>query len=194
MNTLDPAETLAGKLLVAMPGMGDPRFEKGVVYICAHGDDGAMGLMVNKPATPQSELTFGSLLEQLSIPRTAEVPQRPVYFGGPVETGRGFVLHSADYDSNPATLKVDDGFGMTATLDILQEMAAGGGPRQALLALGYAGWGAGQIEAELAQNAWLTAAPTAEIVFDTPDAQKWSAAIKSLGVDPLMLSASGGRA
>ena len=194
MNTLDPAETLAGKLLVAMPGMGDPRFEKGVVYICAHGDDGAMGLMVNKPATPQSELTFGSLLEQLSIPRTAEVPQRPVYFGGPVETGRGFVLHSADYDSNPATLKVDDGFGMTATLDILQEMAAGGGPRQALLALGYAGWTAGQLEQELAENSWLTLPGSSNIIFSTPADERLEAAGALLGVDMNLISGQAGHA
>ncbi len=182
---------LCGKLLIAMPGMGDPRFEKSVVYMCAHSEDGAMGLIINKP-TP--EVTFPKLLEQLSIDGAQDAPDTRIYFGGPVELGRGFVLHSGTYHLDDLTLTVDDRFGMTATRDVLMDMVAGKGPDKALLALGYSGWGAGQLEDELQQNGWLTCDATPEVVFDVPDADKWVAALKLLGIDPFMLSATAGRA
>ena len=182
---------LCGKLLIAMPGMNDPRFEKSVVYMCAHSDEGAMGLILNKPT---HEVAFADLLKQLSIEALPDMPDTPIYFGGPVEVGRGFVLHSADYDLDEITLQVDTQFGMTATRDVLTDIANGEGPNQALLALGYAGWGAGQLEYEIQQNGWLTSDATLEVVFDVPDADKWVAALKLLGVDALMLSATAGRA
>ena len=182
---------LCGKLLIAMPGMGDPRFEKSVVYMCAHSDEGAMGLIINKP-TP--EVTFTNLLQQLSIEEATGEHDTRIYFGGPVEVGRGFVLHSADYYLEDTTLKVDQRFGMTATRDVLTDIAQGVGPKAALLALGYSGWGAGQLEGEIQQNGWLTCDATSEVVFDVADKDKWAAALKLLGVDALMLSATAGRA
>ncbi|WP_425051458.1 YqgE/AlgH family protein [Psychromarinibacter sp. S121] len=182
---------LSGKLLIAMPGMGDPRFEKSVVFMCAHSDDGSMGLIVNKPAPG---VAMDDLLEQLDIPRGAASEGVGVHFGGPVEHGRGFVLHSGDYATQSSTLQVDDRFGMTATLDILQDMASGGGPEKRILALGYSGWGPGQLEDEIQQNGWLTCDATPEIVFAADNGGKWSAALASLGIDPLSLSAEAGHA
>ncbi|MDF0601045.1 YqgE/AlgH family protein [Psychromarinibacter sp. C21-152] len=182
---------LSGKLLIAMPGMGDPRFEKSVVFMCAHSDDGSMGLIVNKPAPG---LEMDDLLEQLEIPRGEGSRGVHVHFGGPVEHGRGFVLHSGDYATQSSTLRVDDRFGMTATLDILQDMASGSGPEQRILALGYSGWGPGQLEDEIHQNGWLTCDASPEIVFAPDDGGKWAAALASLGIDPLLLSAEAGRA
>ena len=182
---------LTGSILIAMPGMGDPRFERSVILICAHGADGAMGLIVNKPAP---DLSFGDLLGQLGIPRAAEGRAIRVHVGGPVERGRGFVLHSGDYHSGAGTMAVADGLAMTATLDILQDLAAGGGPVQALLALGYAGWGPGQLEGEIARNDWLTATPQQGLIFAAEDSGKWAAALRSMGIDPLTLSATAGRA
>ena len=185
------APQLDGKLLIAMPGMGDPRFEHAVIFMCAHSEDGALGLIVNKP-TP--ELEFASLLEQLDI--AVGPPRRDirVHFGGPVEHGRGFVLHSGDYLSEASTLQVNDGFGMTATLDVLEDLAKGDGPDSALLALGYSGWGPGQLESEILSNGWLTCDALPEIVFGEDDDTKWTAALKSMGVDALMLSSEAGRA
>jgi len=182
---------LSGKLLIAMPGMGDPRFEKSVIFMCAHSEDGAMGLIVNKPAP---DLSFRHLLRQLDIPVTDASRDIRVHFGGPVEHGRGFVLHSVDYQNEASTLKVDGGFGMTATLDILEAMANGGGPRSSILALGYAGWGPGQLESEILRNGWLTCDATPEIVFDPDDRAKWSRAVRQIGIDPLHLSPVAGRA
>ncbi|MCR8724929.1 YqgE/AlgH family protein [Frigidibacter sp. ROC022] len=182
---------LTGKFLIAMPGMGDPRFERAVVYVCAHSAEGAMGLIINKPARGT---TLTELLEQLSIAPVPEHLHKVVRYGGPVERGRGFVLHSADWSAEEGTLSVDDSISMTGTLDVLRVMAEGGGPGQAILALGYAGWGPGQLEAELSQNGWLTAAAHPRIVFDLPDIEKWEAALAVLGIDPLFLSAAAGRA
>lgn len=182
---------LDGKLLVAMPGMGDPRFEKSVVLICAHSDDGAMGLIVNKP-TP--ELSFANLLEQLNIPRAAEGRDIHVHYGGPVERGRGFVLHSRDYRGGPATMEIDARFAMTATLDILEALARGAGPARALLALGYAGWGPGQLEQEILANGWLIGQAEEEVVFAADDPGKWGKALKTMGIDPIALSGSAGHA
>jgi putative transcriptional regulator len=187
----DDAPFLDGQLLIAMPGMGDPRFEKAVIFLCAHSAEGAMGLIVNKPA---ADLKVRDLLAQLKIEPKAAAGEGRVHFGGPVEHGRGFVLHSADYGVEGSTLRVSGEFAMTATIDILQDMAKGAGPASALLALGYSGWGPGQLEGELQANGWLTAAAAPAIVFDERDAAKWEAALKSLNIDPLLLSAGGGRA
>ncbi|MDJ1006526.1 MAG: YqgE/AlgH family protein [Paracoccaceae bacterium] len=183
--------SLTGKLLIAMPGMGDPRFEHGVVYLCTHSEDGAMGLIVNKPA---GDLSLRGLLEKLDIRVTSNIRLGPVHFGGPVETGRGFVLHSMDYASNDSTLEVEGGIGMTATLDILSDIAGGRGPSRQLVALGYAGWGPGQLESEIAENGWLTADATHDIVFRADNTEKWRAALAALGVDALSLSSDAGRA
>lgn len=182
---------LTGQLLIAMPGMGDPRFMHSVVYMCAHSEDGAMGLIINKAV---AEVGLRELLSQLEIDTVPDLPAAPVFFGGPVEQGRGFVLHSSDYESPVATLKVDDAVSMTATMDILEEIGAGRGPARRLLALGYAGWGPGQLEGELAQNGWLTCASDPELIFSTPNPEKWEAALHSLGVDALALSATAGHA
>ncbi|MDH5530436.1 MAG: YqgE/AlgH family protein [Paracoccaceae bacterium] len=182
---------LSGKLLIAMPGMGDTRFSRSVVFICAHSEEGAMGLIINKPA---SDLSFDRLLKQLGIAQSDTTRAIHVHFGGPVEHSRGFVLHSTDYSGEGATLKVDDRFGMTATLDILEALANGKGPQASLLALGYAGWGPGQLEGEILQNGWLTCEASPELVFSDKNAGKWEGALKTLGINPLTLSTVAGRA
>jgi len=191
METNNDLPHLDGKLLIAMPSMGDPRFEKSVIYICAHSDDGAMGLIVNKPA---KDLKFDDLLDQLNIKSDRPIDGVDVFYGGPVEFGRGFVLHSRDYTSEDSTLTVNDEFGMTATLDILEDISNGQGPEACLLALGYAGWGPGQLEGEIRSNGWLTCDADRELVFDEDTDGKWIAALKTLGIDPRMLSAAGGTA
>lgn len=186
-----PAD-LTGKLLIAMPGMGDPRFAGAVVFLCAHSDDGAMGIIVNKS---MDEVTFTEMLDQLEIASPGAVRDVPVCYGGPVELRRGFVLHSSDYRARGEDgLVVDSRFSMTATLDILEDIANGRGPERALLALGYAGWGPGQLEAEIAQNGWLTAEASPDLVFGVGMDGKWEAALKSLGIHPLMLSSEAGHA
>ena len=182
---------LTGKLLIAMPDMGDPRFENAVVYMCAHSHEGSMGLIVNKP-TP--EIKFSDLLEQLSIDDGDLATDVRIHYGGPVETGRGFVLHTSDYASGAGTMNVTDDISMTATLDILEDIAAGNGPKRSMLGLGYAGWGPSQLEGELVQNGWLICDPTDDILFGRAAEHKWTAALKVLGINPLMLSASGGSA
>ena len=174
-----------------MPGMGDPRFEHAVVLMCAHTAEGAMGLIVNKRLP---DLTLDDLLDQLDIAKGAGSSGEGIHFGGPVESARGFVLHSGDGAPSSGTLEIDRGFALTATRDILAEIAQGTGPTRALTALGYAGWGPGQLEDELVQNAWLTADGDAAIVFSADDGRKWQRALETLGIDPLMLSAEGGRA
>lgn len=181
---------LAGQILIAMPGMQDPRFHRTVVYLCAHSSDGAMGLIVNKPA---DTLSLRDLFERLDIETEAPVAGARVRFGGPVETGRGFVLHSADYFSEQATVKVDQTTSMTATVDILHAMAQDRGPAEAMVALGYAGWSPGQLESEIQANAWLVCQPDAELLFGEGNAGKWDRAMAKLGIDPSLLS-SGGRA
>ena len=189
MNTDLPH--LDGKLLIAMPGMGDPRFDKSLIYICAHSEDGAMGLIINKPAV---DLQFSDLLDQLRITPAQSYRPIEVHFGGPVEHGRGFVLHSKDYIAEDSTLEVNDELGMTATLDILEDISQGQGPNVCLLALGYTGWGPGQLEEEIRENGWLTCDADAALIFSPSNQDKWRDAIVSLGIDPRMLSATGGSA
>jgi len=190
MIARDPS-FLAGQLLIAMPGMGDLRFDRSVIFLCAHSAEGAMGLIVNKPAP---DLNFADLLAQLKIPASVELADTRVHFGGPVEHGRGFVLHSAEYTVQESSLAVSSDFAMTATVDILQDLARGAGPARSLLALGYAGWGPGQLEGEIQANGWLTAPADAELVFGLRDSEKWGAALRSISIDPRLLSAEGGRA
>lgn len=185
------AAFLDGRLLIAMPGMVDLRFARAVVFVCAHSPDGAMGLIVNKPAP---ELKFSDLLRQLKIDPGAGMNDIRVHFGGPVEHGRGFVLHSADYAVEGASLAVNPAFAMTATIDVLQDMSRGAGPAQAILALGYSGWGPGQLEGEIQANGWLVAPADPELVFGLRDADKWEGALRALSIDPRLLSAEGGRA
>ncbi|MBU2891466.1 YqgE/AlgH family protein [Celeribacter halophilus] len=182
---------LTGKLLIAMPGIGDPRFENAVVFMCAHSPEGAMGLMINKRS---EEIAVADVLDQLEIRPSPDMRPLPVHFGGPVEIGRGFVLHSTDYDADHASMEVGDAYAMTASRDILRDMALGSGPAERILCLGYAGWGPGQLEGEIAQNGWLSCDAAPDIVFETPDAQKWEAALLSLGVSPALLSGDAGRA
>jgi len=182
---------LNGKLLIATPEMTDDRFALSVVYMCAYSSDGAMGLIINKPS---DELHLAELLEQLSIEVENPAAQMPIYFGGPVETGRGFVLHDPHYHSSISTMVINDTFSMTATLDILEDIAEGRGPTKSIIALGYAGWGPGQLENEIAENGWLICDASPSLVFDTNDTSKWEQALHSLGINPLMLSATGGHA
>ena len=182
---------LTGKLLIAMPGMGDPRFDGSVIFLCSHSTDGALGLVVNRPSTG---VRFSDLLRQLKIEPRPEGRDIAVRIGGPVEHGRGFVLHSADYTGSAATLKVGEQVGLTATLDVLEAIAHGTGPDRAILALGYAGWGPMQLEAEIALNTWLVADASDAILFGDEDAQKWALALRSIGVEASALSATAGRA
>ncbi|MGL4437675.1 MAG: YqgE/AlgH family protein [Bosea sp. (in: a-proteobacteria)] len=187
---------LDGQCLIAMPGMRDQRFQRTVVYMCAHSDEGAMGLVINRPA---ADVKLPELLFQLGIFDSADpirvgMPEEPVPIlrGGPVETGRGFVLHSSDYFADASTLPIDDGVCLTHTVDILKAIAQGEGPRQAVLALGYAGWGAGQLESELQANGWLHCEADAELLFDTDLDTKYRRALAKLGVDPARLSSTAG--
>jgi putative transcriptional regulator len=180
-----------GKLLIAMPGMEDPRFDGSVILICAHTPEGAMGLIVNKP-TPN--LSFEALLEQLKIPNMRHGPAIRVHFGGPIERSRGFVLHSSDYRAEGLTMQIAGGYGMTATQDVLKALGKDQGPEIALLALGYAGWGPGQLESEILRNDWLTTEAPADLVFSQDDTTKWAGALRRMGVNPSALSGTSGRA
>lgn len=190
---MDPSSNLTGKMLIAMPGMRDPRFEHAVILVCAHSEDGAMGLVVNR-ALP--EIGFADLLGQLGIERSADAFDLPVRFGGPVEPGRGFVLHRVPEggEIDETRMRIGTDLAMSTTRDILEDYAHGRGPRPALLALGYAGWGPGQLDAEIRANGWLTAERLDEIIFGPDNAGKWQAALKGMGIDPLALSPSAGRA
>ncbi len=191
MTDSAPHLNLSGKLLIAMPGMGDPRFVHTVIFICAHSGEGAMGLIVNRPA---EDLNPGDLLEQLDIETEGDGMPGRIHIGGPVASERGFVLHSGEYVITESTLRVSEEFGMTATREILEDMASGRGPARALLALGYAGWAPGQLEAEIGQNGWLNCDASPDLVFSPADSRKWERALATLGIDPLALSASAGRA
>ncbi|HXV73616.1 MAG TPA: YqgE/AlgH family protein [Sphingomonadales bacterium] len=190
MTEKTPFTSLEGKLLLAMPGMGDPRFVKSVIFMCTHTAEGAMGLAINQPL---GHLSFSQLLQQLSIEAPARDDIR-IHAGGPVETGRGFVLHSPDY-AQDTTLFINNGtVGLSATVDILKALARGNGPRNHLLALGYAGWGKGQLEFEIARNSWLTVDATDQLIFVVPAEEKWPRAMAEIGVDVSKLSAAAGHA
>lgn len=181
---------LTGKLLLAMPAMSDLRFERAVIYVCAHSAEGAMGLIINQPNTG---IAFPELLEQLEIATRKPVADIAIHTGGPVEMGRGFVLHSADFVQD-TTLIVSETLALTATVDILRAIAEARGPRHSLLALGYAGWGPGQLDFEIQANGWLTTEADHELIFYTNNSLKWPRAMAKLGVDISMLSLSAGHA
>lgn len=189
---------LDGQMLIAMPSMGDQRFSRSLIYVCAHSEDGAMGIVVNQRAR---KIRFSELLVQLdvigpdeAIRLPARAEQIQVLKGGPVESGRGFVLHSADFFIDNSTLPIADGVSLTATLDILRAIARGDGPAKAVLALGYAGWSPGQLEAEIHQNGWLNCPADPSLLFDDDFDMKYPRAMRKLGVDIAMLSGQAGHA
>jgi putative transcriptional regulator len=181
---------LEGRFLIAMPGIGDERFHRSVILVCAHSDQGAMGLVINQKA---ESINFDELLEQLEIEPNEKTAGTPIRIGGPVESGRGFVLHSSDYDGDNA-LDIAGKFMLTGTVDILRDIVGGNGPRKRIIALGYTGWAPGQLEQEIQQNGWLSCDADPEIVFAEGDDDKWVAALDTLGVAPELLSAQGGTA
>lgn len=188
----DDESFLEGKLLVALPGMPDPRFERSVIFMCAHSlEAGAMGLVINKPI---EGLNFRDLIGKLEIPVHPGTPDFPILFGGPMDTGRGFVLHSNDYDGEDSTLPVSDDVSLTATLDILRAIAEGHGPERAIFALGYAGWAPGQIEDEIRANGWVHCDADPVLLFRTAIEAKWPAAFQKLGIDISALTANAGTA
>ncbi|MCC8942284.1 YqgE/AlgH family protein [Bradyrhizobium sp. Arg68] len=189
---------LDGQLLIAMPVMSDPRFERSVIYMCAHSSEGAMGIIVNRPA---GSIDFPGLLVQLDIIQKADQIKLPenaemmkVMKGGPVDTGRGFVLHSSDFYIQDATLNIDDDISLTATVDILKAIARGAGPKHAILALGYAGWGPGQLETEIQHNGWLHCDSDPDLIFGADVDEKYYRALRKIGIDPGMLSNDAGHA
>ena len=181
---------VTGQLLIAMPGMRDGRFAKSVIYMCAHSEEGAMGLVLNQRL---DSLKFAELISQLELDEKHLSRDVPVHFGGPVESGRGFVLHTSDYQQD-ATLEVVNGVALTASVEILKAIAQGKGPQKSLLALGYAGWGPGQLDMEIRANGWLQVPSDSEIIFDIEPDTKWERAIQRLGIDPRMLSDDVGHA
>ncbi|MGH6726804.1 MAG: YqgE/AlgH family protein [Pseudolabrys sp.] len=189
---------LDGQMLIAMPAMNDERFTRAVIYVCAHSSEGAMGIIVNQPA---GNIKFPDLLVQLEVIPAAERIQLPtqaedvkVLKGGPVETGRGFVLHSADFFIENSTLPIDEGICLTATLDILKAIARGNGPESAILALGYAGWAPGQLEIEIQQNGWLHCPADPELIFGTDTDGKYEKALRKIGIGLGQLSSESGHA
>jgi len=181
---------LTGQLLIAMPLMPDPRFARAVIYMCSHGPNGAMGLVLNRLYT---ETNFKMLVQQLNIKMPAEIPDVPIHFGGPVENGRGFVLHSSDY-LREGTTRIDETISLSASVEIVQAITNGEGPERAMMALGYTGWGAGQLDIEMKANNWLTAAPDDMILFDRDLDTKWERALAKIGVSAMMLSGEAGHA
>ncbi len=183
-------EYLTGQFLIAMPSMTDARFERSLIYMCAHSEAGALGLVVNRLA---EDITFPDLLTQLGIDCADPKDAITVHFGGPVEQSRGFVLHSADY-LRETTLVVSHDIGLTASTDVLEAIADGSGPRQKLLALGYAGWGPGQLETEIQANGWLNSPVNEDLLFGADVTSKWERAFDSIGFDLSMLSGEFGHA
>ena len=181
---------LTGQFLIAMPSMNTPHFSQAVIYVCAHTPDGAMGIVLNRPLASPS---FGDLLQQLDVTPVPPARQIDLYRGGPVDSARGFVLHSADWTGD-GSLIVDTQIALTASLDVLKAIADGGGPRQGFLALGYAGWGPGQLDREISENAWLSAPASIDILFDIERETKWRRAMAILKVDPILLSGTAGHA
>jgi putative transcriptional regulator len=189
-NTRPEDGGLVGQLLIAMPGMEDQRFARSVVCLCAHSDEGAMGIVINRPI---ERLSFDSLLRQVKVDPVPPRRRVKLLAGGPVEEGRGFVLHSDEWRAE-GSIPVEGGLALTAHVDILKAIAQGGGPRHCILALGYAGWGPGQLEAELTENAWLTAPPDEALLFDAETATKWQRAMFKLKVDPSRIVGAAGHA
>jgi putative transcriptional regulator len=183
--------SLTGKFLIAMPGIGDPRFEKSVVLLCMHTRSAAMGVVLNKP---RKAVTIGDVLGQLGVEIKRRVPSRPVLEGGPVKPDRGFVLHSEDFAAGPSTQDVAPGVRLTATREVLDALGGAEAPREYVLALGYAGWGPGQLETELAHNVWLVGEAQKGIVYGARHATKWADAIRDIGLDPIQFSGETGRA
>ena len=186
---------LTNQFLIAMPGMGDGTFAGTVVYLCEHTEKGALGLVINKPI----DITLKNLFEKVELSLEREdLAQAPVYFGGPVQTERGFVLHEptgADAESGyNSSLKIEGGLEMTTSKDVLEALANGAGPKKVLVTLGYSGWGAGQLEDELKRNSWINVSAKPEIIFDTPVEQRYDKALSLLGIDPRMLSQEAGHA
>lgn len=181
---------VTGQFLLAMPHMQDPRYEKAVIYICGHDTNGAMGIVVNKHL---GDLTLKGLLEYLNLPKESINRDLPIYFGGPIDTGRGFVLHSDDF-THPGTVPLGNHIALTATVDVLQSIAGGNGPKDCLLAMGYVGWGPGQLDSELHSNRWLQVEADAETLFHVPIEYRWEKAIAKLGVTPENLSDEFGQA
>ncbi len=186
---------LKHQFLIAMPAMADTNFERSVVYVCDHSERGALGLVINRP----TDLTLGKLFDRVDL-KLEIAPRKddPVYFGGPVQTERGFVLHAAGPTHSPtlysSTLAISEEISLTTSKDVLEAIAEGQGPDKVLVTLGYAGWGAGQLESEIAQNAWLTVSAAPQIIFDTPADEKYSAALRLLGVDSSQLTGHAGHA
>jgi putative transcriptional regulator len=184
---------LTNQFLIAMPGMGDDTFSGAVVYLCQHTEQGALGLVINKPI----DIKLKNLFEKVELPLKSEMlAEQPVFFGGPVQTERGFVLHEKTPDSVPysSTLSIPGGLEMTTSKDVLEALSNGSGPKRLLVTLGYSGWAAGQLEDELGRNGWLTVDATPEIIFDTPVEQRYERAVSLLGFDPSMLSQEAGHA
>ena len=184
---------LTNQFLIAMPGMGDDTFSGAVIYLCEHTEQGALGLVINKPI----DIKLKNLFEKVELPLEIEsLAEQPVYFGGPVQTERGFVLHDRNPDAAPysSTLSIPGGLEMTTSKDVLEALSNGGGPKRLLVTLGYSGWAAGQLEDELGRNGWLTVDATPEIIFDTPIEQRYGRAVSLLGFDPAMLSQEAGHA
>lgn len=192
MSEADPEPGMfEGQFIIAMPRIGDDRFEKTLIYMCSHNDQGALGLVVNRLT---DQIDFPELLDQLNIETSILIEDKPIHYGGPVETGRGFVLHSMDYTSEFSTMKTSPTVGLTATVDILKAIATNDGPRHSLLALGYAGWGPGQLDNEVRRNGWLHCAADEDLLFDDDNDTKWDRALAKLGVDARLLSSEAGLA
>ncbi len=189
-NLLKGESPFRNQLLVAMPGMEQGFFHRSVIYLCAHSDAGAMGIVINQKLP---DIDFKDLLAQLSLPKSELHMEPIVHFGGPVETGRGFVLHSTDFMRDD-TVRINERMAITGTIDILRALAEGRGPERSIFALGYAGWGPGQLEDELRANAWLTMPADDEVMFNTDLGRKWDLAMNRIGVNPLTLSADAGHA
>jgi putative transcriptional regulator len=190
IKTTQSEISLSGQLLVAMPHMEDPRFARTVVYMCAHSDDGAMGFIVNRLI---DNMRFDTLMDQLGLDTEPERPDIPIHFGGPVEASRGFVLHSTDLIQE-ATLVIDEAFALTATTEMLKAIAEGQGPERCVLALGYASWGAGQLDQEIQDNGWLLVPADDQLVFGLDNNAKWEGALGKLGIDLSLLSTQAGHA
>ena len=185
---------MAGKLLLAMPGIGDPRFHRAVIFVCTHDENGAMGLVINNV---MADVTFADLVQQLKFESDIKIDSKAldlqIMRGGPVETARGFLLHSNDF-SHDDTMSVDGGYSITGTIEALKDIARGEGPGDLLFILGYAGWDAGQLDIEIQKNAWLVVEPDPALVFDGAPEEKWTRAVDKLGFDPAMLSHVSGQA